>query len=211
MMIKLIIFDLWKTLAYRDIPEDRTVTMKNAMHINIPHEEFVKLFEQSLQTQKRDSKFDAYSHLCKIIWLPATEERVEILIWIAEHAEKRAKAYPHTMHMLKQLKKAWYKIGIISNNGNFALEWVKRKTKILDYIDYPLFSFEVWVIKPNLKIFEKMLEISWCKPEESIMIWDKIWDDVLPPKQLDMNSILYENYEQLKKDLLDYWIILANI
>ena len=45
-MIKLIIFDLWKTLAYRDIPEDRTVTMQNAMHIDIPHEEFVKLFER---------------------------------------------------------------------------------------------------------------------------------------------------------------------
>jgi len=208
MMIKLIIFDLWKTLAYRDIPEDRTVTMQNAMHIDIPHEEFVKLFEQSLQTKKRNSKFDAYSHLCKVIWLPATEERVEILMWIAEHAEKRAKAYTHAIPMLKQLKKAWYKTGIISNNWNFALEWVKRNTKILNYIDYPIFSFEVWVIKPDLKIFEKMLETSWCKPEETIMIWDKMQDDVLPPRELWMNSCLYENYEQLKRDLLNYGITL---
>ena len=132
-MIKLIIFDLWKTLAYRDIPEDRTVTMQNAMHLDIPHPEFVKLYEESLQTKKRDSKFDAYAHLCDVIWLPATEERVEILIWIAEHAEKRAKAYSHTISMLKQLKKLWYKTGIISNNWNFALEWVKRNTTILDY------------------------------------------------------------------------------
>ena len=207
-MIKLIIFDLWKTLAYRDIPEERTITMQNAMHSTIPHSEFVKLFESSLQTKKWDSKMDAYTHLCKVMWLPVTEERVEILLSIAEHSEKRAKAYTHTIPMLKQLKKIWYKTGIISNNWNFALDWVKRKTSILDYIDYPLFSFEVGVIKPDLKIFEKMLEISWCKPEETIMIWDKMWDDVLPPRKLGMNSCLYENYEQLKKDLLDFGIVL---
>ena len=40
------------------------------------------------------------------------------------------------------------------------------------------------------------------------MIWDKMWDDVLPPRELGMNSLLFENYEQLKKDLLDYGIVL---
>jgi FMN phosphatase YigB (HAD superfamily) len=37
---------------------------------------------------------------------------------------------------------------------------LREKTRILDYIDYPLFSFDVGVVKPDLKIFEKMLEIA---------------------------------------------------
>lgn len=207
-MIKLIVFDLRKTLAYRDISEDRSVTMQNALHLTIPHEKFVKLYEISLQTRRRESKFDAYAHLCKTLWLEATEERVQLLISIADHAEKRAQAYPHTISMLKQLKKAWYKLWIISNNWNFALERVKHNTKILDYIDYPLFSFEIGIIKPDLKIFEKMLELSCCKPEEIIMIWDKIWDDVLPPRKLWMNSCHYENYNKLKQDLEKFNIFL---
>ena len=207
-MIKLVIFDLWNTLAYRDVPEKRTVTMQNALHSSIPHSEFVKFYECSLQTRKWESRSDAYTYFCKALWLTATEERVQLLISIAEHAEKRAKAYPHTIHMLKQLKENWYKTWIISNNGNFALEWLKRNTQILDYIDYPLFSFDIGIIKPDLRIYENMIEISWYKPEETIMIWDKIWDDVLPPREIWMNSILYENYEQLKKDLLEYDIVL---
>jgi FMN phosphatase YigB (HAD superfamily) len=130
------------------------------------------------------------------------------LISIRDEAENHTKEFKHTITMLKQLKETWYKIWLISNCSIFALEKIKEKTKILDYIDYPLFSFEVGIIKPNLKIFEKMLEISWCKPEETIMIWDKIWDDVLPPKQLGISSLLYENYEQLKKDLLGYGVVL---
>lgn len=182
--------------------------MQNALHVTIPHDDFVKFYELSLQTRRWESKFDAYEFFCKALWLPATEERVQILISIAEHAEKRAKAYPHTIPMLEQLKNNWYKLWIISNNWNFALEWLKRNTKILDYIDHQIFSFEVWIVKPDLRIYEKMIEISWYKPEEIIMIWDKIWDDVIPPKDIWMNSILYESYEQLKRDLLVYDIFL---
>ena len=207
-MIKLIIFDLWQTLAYRDVPESSTKLMLRLTNSSIPRQEFVKIFENSLQTRKWDSKFDAYANLCKNMNLPETEENVNLLMSIRDEAESKTKEFEHTNSMLTQLKDAWYKIWLISNCSTFALEQIKDKTSILDYIDYPLFSFEAWTIKPDLKIYEKMLKISWCKPEETIMIWDKMWDDVLPPRELWMNSCLYENYEQLKKDLLDYGIIL---
>lgn len=205
-MISLIIFDLRQTLAYRDVTEGSTDAMLRLTKSSIPHSEFVKIFENSLQTKKWDSKFDAYANLCKNMKLPITDENVNLLMSIRDHAESKTKEYEHTISMLRQLKDAWYKIWLISNCSIFAAEQIKDKTSILDYIDYPLFSFDVGTIKPDLKIFEKMLEISWCKPEESIMIWDKMWDDVLPPRELGMNSLLFENYEQLKKDLLDYGI-----
>lgn len=207
-MIKLIIFDLWQTLAYRDVPESSTKSILRLTNSPIPHKEFVKIFENSIQTRKWNSKYDAYVNLCKNMNLPETEENVNLLMSIRDEAESKTKEFEHTNSMLRQLKDAWYKIWLISNCSMFALEQIKHKTSILDYIDYPLFSFEVGTIKPDLKIFEKMLEISWCKPEETIMIWDKMWDDVLPPRELWMNSCLYENYEQLKKDLLDYGIVL---
>jgi putative hydrolase of the HAD superfamily len=130
------------------------------------------------------------------------------LMSMRDYAENQTKEYEHTIPMLKQLKDSWYKIWLISNSSVFEIEHLKERTKILDYVDYPLFSFDIGIIKPNPKIFEKMLKISWYKPEEIIMIWDKLVDDVRPPRELWMNSLLFENYEQLKKDLLNFGIVL---
>ena len=207
-MISLIIFDIWKTIAYRDLSENSSKTIRRTIKSQIPYPEFVKIFENSLQTRKWNSKFDAYANLCTNINLPVTDENVNLLMSMRDSAENKTKEYEYTIPMLKQLKDARYKIWLISNSSVFEIEHLKEKTKILDYVDYQLFSFDIGKIKPDLKIFEKMLEISWYKPEETIMIWDKLWDDVLPPRELGMNSLLFENYEQLKKDLLDYGIFL---
>ena len=207
-MIKLIVFDVWKTLAYRDLPEDNSKTIRRTVKSQIPYPEFVKIFENSLQTKKWNSKFDAYANLCKNINLPVTDENINLLMSMRDDAENKAKEYEYTIPMLKQLKDSWYKIWLISNCSIFEKKQLKEKTRILDYIDYPLFTFDVGVVKPDLKIFEKMLEIAWCKPEEAIMIWDKMWDDVLPPREIWMNSCLFKDYQQLKKDLSDFGIVL---
>ena len=207
-MIKLIVFDIWKTIAYRDLPENSSKTIRKTIKSQIPYPEFVKIFENSLQTKKWDSKYDAYANLCKNIKLPVTDGNVNLLMSMRDDAENQTKEYEHTIPMLKQLKDSWYKIWLISNSSVFEIEHLKERTKILDYVDYPLFSFDVWRIKPNLKIFEKMLEMSWYKPEEIIMIWDKLVDDVRPPRELGMNSLLFENYKQLKSDLLAFDIVL---
>ncbi len=207
-MIKLIIFDLWQTLAYRDEEKDSITQMLEQTWLSIPKKDFVKIFENSIQTQKRSNKYEAYENLCKNMGLQTTKDNIDLLMNIRDYAESKTKEYPHTIWMLSQLKKLWYKIWLLSNSSIFAIEILKEKTKILDYIDYPLFSFEVGTIKPDLAFFEKMLEITGYKPEEAIMVWDKLDDDVIPPRELGMNAILFENYEQLKSDFASFWIVL---
>lgn len=50
-MIKLIIFDLWQTLAYRNVNYSTTSKMLEKTKITIPKKEFTKVFENSLQKQ----------------------------------------------------------------------------------------------------------------------------------------------------------------
>lgn len=207
-MIKLIIFDLRKTLAYRDVEKSSTTQMLEQTWSSLPKKDFVKIFENSVQTKKRTNKYEAYENLCKNMGLPMTKDNVNLLMNIRDYAESQSKLYLYTIPMLKQLRKLWYKIWLLSNSSIFAVEVLKRKTNLLDYIDYPLFSFEVGTIKPDLAFFEKMLEITGYKPEEVIMVWDKLHDDVLPPRELGMNAILFENYEQLKSDFASFGIIL---
>jgi HAD superfamily hydrolase (TIGR01549 family) len=200
-MIKLIVFDLWQTLAFRDVEYSTTSKMLKRTGAKILKEKFVKIFEESIQTKKWDSKFEAYKNLCENMGLQATENNINLLMEIRDKAEDETKLYPHSIPMLKQLRKQGYKTGLISNSSVFAIEQIKAKTDLLDYIDYPLFSFDVGIIKPDLKFFKEMLKITKCKPEETIMIGDKLNDDVIPPRSIGMNAILFKNYEQLKLDL----------
>lgn len=206
-MIKLIIFDLWQTLAYRDVSYSTTGKMLEETRVNISKEKFVKIFEESVQTKKWDSKFKAYKNLCKNMGLETTEKNANLLMSIRNEAEAKTKLYPYTIPMLKQLRKQGYKIGLISNSSVFAIEQIKKKTDLLKYIDYPLYSFDVGVIKPNLKFFKEMLKITKCDPEETIMIGDKLNDDVIPPKSIGMNAIHFKDYDQLKKELAAFKII----
>jgi len=82
----------------------------------------------------------------------------------------------------------------------FAVDQVK-KTKVFDYIDYLVFSFDVGVIKPDKKIYLRMLELARVQPHEALMIGDKPGDDVIPPKKIGMHAIQFKNYNQLKRDL----------
>ena len=205
-MIKLIVFDLWQTLAYRDA-ESTTSEMLKKTGVKIPKDKFVKIFEKSIQTKKWRSKFRAYKNLCGNMGLEITNSNINLLRNIRDKAEAKTKLYVHSIPMLKQLRNQRYKIGLISNSSVFAIEQVKRKTNLLNYVDYPLFSFDVGVIKPNFKLFGEMLKKSKCKPKETMMIGDKLKDDIIPAKNIGINTILFKNYTQLKKKLSSFGIL----
>ncbi len=206
-MIKLIIFDLWQTLAYRDVPYSTTSKILEATHSKIPKNKFVKMFETSLQTKKWRSKYKAYANLCRNMHLPASDKNIKLLMNMRDKAEAKTKLFHYTIPLLKRLKKIGYKIGLISNSSVFAAKRL-NKIRLLEYIDYPLFSYQVGAIKPNLKIFRTILKTAKCKPSEAIMIGDKMGDDVVPPKKLGMRAIHFTSYQNLKKDLKKYNIYL---
>lgn len=206
-MIKLVAFDLWQTLAYRDVGYHASAKMLEETKVNIPKEKFVKIFEESLQTKKWKSKISAYTHFCRNIGLRPREENVSLLMDIRDKAEAKTKLYPYTIPLLKQLKNLGYKTALVSNSSVFAVKQVKKKTKILRFIDYPIFSFEVGVIKPDLRIYKRLLAISGCEPGEVIMVGEKINDDVIPAKQIGIKAILFKTIEQLKKDFEVFGVV----
>jgi HAD superfamily hydrolase (TIGR01549 family) len=126
---------------------------------------------------------------------------VRAMTEIADVADESMTLFPHTVGMLKGLRKSGYKTGLLTNTSVFAAEILKRKTKILDYIDFPVFSFEVGAVKPDLRIFRRILEISGFRPEETVMVGDKPVDDVKCARRIGMKAILFTDYEQLKRDL----------
>lgn len=206
-MIRLLIFDLWNTLAVIKGGSTTSAIIKE-FNLDINKEKFRKIYEQSYQTKKWSSKYEAYKQLCLDISIPATDENVKKMVNMSEKTLHSIELYPHTLKMLKQLKTN-YKIGLISNSSLFSIELLKQSSSLFDYIDYPLFSFEVNIIKPDLGIFKKMLEESNYKPSEAVMIGDSFEDDIVPARKLGMNAIHFQNYEQLKKELASLGVKVA--
>lgn len=207
-MIKLIIFDLWQTLADRDIPNDPIWDMMKVTNISLDRVSFTRLSEKSLQTKKWDSKNKAYTQLCKDLGIPTTDANVKAMQAVRDKIERHTVLFVFVIELLTKLRSKGYKIGLISNSSIFAFESVRDQTNLLDYIDYPVFSFQVGAVKPDPKIYKKFLEVSKVKPEETLMIGDKLQEDVMIPRSLGFNAIQFKDYQSLIKEFKKFSIFI---
>lgn len=202
-MIKLIVFDLWHTLIYRaTVLAHTTETILKDTKVNMPLDKFRKIFEEVVQTKRWETEMDAYMEFARRIGISPTERNVMKIMSIRDRDESKTKLYNFTIPLLKQLRGQKYKIGLLSNSSVFSIETVRKETNILDYIDYPLFAYEIGVIKPDPLLFVEMQRRAKVKATEMLMIGDSLSDDVIPARELGIKAIHFKgNYEELKEDL----------
>lgn len=95
--------------------------------------------------------------------------------------------YSGSENLLKTLRDK-YKIGIIANQSAGTEERLK-KYGFSGYIDLCLSSAEIGVSKPDIRIFQMALEKCNCSPEKSVMIGDRLDNDIYPAKKMGMRTI----------------------
>ena len=81
-----------------------------------------------------------------------------------------------------------YELGIIANQ----LDGLKNRLEafgLLKYFKYIISSWDVKVMKPDIRIFEYALKKANCKPQETCMIGDRLDNDILPAKSLGMKTV----------------------
>ena len=95
-----------------------------------------------------------------------------------------------------------YKIGIIANQNPGSRERLER-IGLLKYIDLVIASAEEGVAKPDLRIFQLALDRANCKPEEAIMVGDRIDNDIIPANKIGMTTVWikqgFGRYAELKE------------
>lgn len=97
-----------------------------------------------------------------------------------------------------------YKIGIIANQSLGTKDRLEQHG-ILQYIDLVIASAEEGVAKPDKKIFEIALERGNCKPNNAVMIGDRIDNDIIPAKLLGMHTIW------IKQGFGQYWNVTQEV
>ena len=133
----------------------------------------------------------------------APEYKKEInLFW--NHLELAIKQFSYTKEWISNMKKEGLQVYILSNYG----DWTYRRTKdnALDFLpltDGAIFSYTVKQIKPDLEIYETLLNQYRLKPDECVFIDDRM-ENIEGAKKAGIHGICFETIGQVKEDLKKY-------
>ena len=95
--------------------------------------------------------------------------------------------YPCIPKLLEYLASK-YRIGIIANQKSGLSERL-REFGIADYISLTVSSSDCGYSKPNLRIFNYALDRCGCDASETVMIGDRLDNDIFPAKSVGMKTI----------------------
>lgn len=95
--------------------------------------------------------------------------------------------YEDAPQVLKALSEK-YELGVIANQANGLRERL-QSFGLLQYFKYVISSWDVKVMKPDIRIFEHALKAANCLPQDTVMIGDRIDNDTAPAQSLGMKTV----------------------
>lgn len=96
--------------------------------------------------------------------------------------------YADTESVLKQLIAKGYRLGVIANQSLGTKERLSN-WGILKYFDIILASAEEGIAKPNIEIFHRALAAAKCLPNNTVMVGDRLDNDIVPAKKVGMKTV----------------------
>ncbi|MDE7399856.1 MAG: HAD family hydrolase [Oscillospiraceae bacterium] len=103
------------------------------------------------------------------------------------HSEDE-RLYPDTAEILQYLCDRGYTLGIIANQAA-GTEQRLDKWGIRQYFSSVTASSEEGVAKPDFEIFRRALEKAGCSADCSVMVGDRLDNDIAPAKALGMKTV----------------------
>ena len=114
--------------------------------------------------------------------------------WVGKHLwEVELRKLPYVDEVLQKLK-GKYKLGIITNTVTSQEEHVRialRRIGLERCFDIILTSVDVGFAKPDEKIFLAALKALNVRPEEAVMVGNRVSRDILGGNQVGMKTVLF--------------------
>ena len=98
------------------------------------------------------------------------------------------KLFEDAAETLEALKERGYYLGIIANQVQGTAQRLDD-WGLLKYFAVVAASAELGVAKPDPLIFENALELAGCQPCDSVMVGDRLDNDIRPAKALGMQTV----------------------
>lgn len=81
-----------------------------------------------------------------------------------------------------------YKLGIIANQTDGLVDRLSSLC-ILKYFSFIISSWDYQIMKPDTKLFQIAVEKSGCNASETVMVGDRLDNDIFPAKSIGMKTI----------------------
>lgn len=169
--VKWVFFDLGSTLIDETAADTRRIK-EMISGTNITEEEYREKRLEMIR-KGRNGDLSAIEHfaLTKTPW----------------HSEDEV-PYPDAVPTLTELKRRGYKLGVIANQ-NYGTELRLKKWNLLRFFEVIAASAELGMAKPDPAIFEWALKQADCSPQNTVMVGDRMDNDMEPANRLGMHSV----------------------
>lgn len=112
-----------------------------------------------------------------------------------DHLEMISERYAYAIPWIKSLKEAGFHVYYLSNYSRHLRTQVPQTIDFLPYMDGGVFSCDVKLLKPDLKIYQVLCENYSLTPEHCLFLDDR-QENVDAAVKFGMKSILFESYEK---------------
>ena len=89
---------------------------------------------------------------------------------------------------IQSLKAKGYKVYVLSNYGRTLFGYARQNFRFLHYIDGGVISYEVQYIKPEIQIYERLIQKYGIRPQEAVFL-DDTEENLPPARKLGMRTI----------------------
>jgi epoxide hydrolase-like predicted phosphatase len=190
-MIKAIIFDFGGVFSIID--DFQEFWQKNGVKLGVDPEEAIEIFSP-LWEKACVGQIDSNIILEKLGTFTKTDPK-KLKGQLIELSGFRDELYEY----VKKNLKGKYKLAILSDHVEAWLELVLEEKKFREVFDVIVTSYNTGFVKPDIRIFEKVLKDLDVKAEECIFVED-MQENLVVAKNLGMNIIEFKNYNQFVKD-----------
>jgi HAD superfamily hydrolase (TIGR01509 family) len=199
-MIKAFVFDIGN-VVWEFKPCQKKFFINLSALLNLPYEEIYQRYSDVYQGFETDE-------LDILDWLktlnPQIESKsVELVFEKSFGDDKFFKSFLNLklIDLIKKLQDQGVAVLCLSNTEKFFYPYLKKH--ILPIFDQSLLSWQLKDRKPNDSIYQNIFKCGDWKPKEVVFIDDKEMN-VEAAKNLGINSILYQDFNQLEKEIRQY-------
>ncbi|MDO5294651.1 MAG: HAD family phosphatase [bacterium] len=126
------------------------------------------------------------------------EHEIDLLF---ANAERIVEQFEYTQQWLNELKARGYNLYYLSNYQRSFFECHKEKVfQFLPLMDGGVVSAYVKLLKPDYAIYKKLLTTYGLRAEECVFL-DDTKVNITAAKEVGMNGIVFDTYEQASKEL----------
>lgn len=183
--IRWLFFDLGNTLINEEKPIESRIQQMKLIFAERNIEASANAIRQAFE--EASAEFAPRLMIRAVEKLAENQSDRDYVLQNAKYQKELEEPYSETYELLQILSKQ-YKIGIIANQSAGTAGRL-RNYGLSSFISLCLASAELGLEKPDPAIFNLALERAQCKPNEAVMIGDRVDNDIRPAKALGWKTI----------------------